>query len=199
LCNFQLSLQITNLIKNENNENEIYITNIIKNIQNYTHKPLEIHILFYLIHNNLNTISYSFIEEVCEFFVKNLNILNLFSEKYKNAYKNSCIDFLKKYINKSKSEIIQNILEYYDKWDIYSFSMIYLHIIGNICRVFSLKDTFLNKIMISLLKNIHPDPMKRENLEDLMETYHLLKESQKDWSFVNNLDSSKTLQLFQNL
>ena len=94
LRNFKLSLQISNL-------NESYIRNIINNVEDYTYKPLEVHVLFYLIKNDLNTISYSFIEEICQIYVKNLSVLNFFSEKYKEAYKNSSIEILKKYF-KSK-------------------------------------------------------------------------------------------------
>ena len=42
LQNFQLSLQISHL-------NMSYITNIINKLEDYTYKPLEVHVLFYLI------------------------------------------------------------------------------------------------------------------------------------------------------
>ena len=93
LKNFQLSLIVNKL-------NEEYITNIIKKTNDYTHKPLEVHILFYLIQNDILTISYSLIEEICETFINNLSILSLFSEKYKENYKLTCIESLKKYINR---------------------------------------------------------------------------------------------------
>jgi hypothetical protein len=93
LQNFQLSLQTLKL-------NESYITNIINKLDDYTYKPLEIHALFYLIRNDFQTISYSLIEDICENYVKNLSILDFFSEKYKESYKNSCISILKNYINK---------------------------------------------------------------------------------------------------
>ena len=132
--------------------------NIIKKIDDYTHKPLEIHILFYLIKNNITTISYSFIEEISEIFTKNLSVLTLYSENFKELYKISCIEYLKKYINKPKSEIIMDILKYHKKWDIYSLSILYLHIFGNILRVFSLKDNFISKIIKELTTNISVDP-----------------------------------------
>ena len=84
LCNFQLSLQYFKL-------NEEYINNIIKYENDYTYKPLEIHILFYLIHNDINTISYSFIEEICEVFTNNLTILELYSLQFKESYKQNAI------------------------------------------------------------------------------------------------------------
>ena len=188
--NFRLSLQVSKL-------NEEYITNIIDNDNDYTHKPLEVHILFYLIKNNISTISYSFIEQVCEVFINNLSILTLFSENYKESYKLSCIEYLKKYINKPKTEIIFDILEQNNTWDVYSISFLYLHIFGNISRVFSLKRNFLSKIITELTKNISPDPSKRSSLKSLLENFETYLTYEKDWSFVNTLSANKMSQLIE--
>lgn len=187
--NFQLSLQVSKL-------NVSYISNIIKKIEDYTHKPLEVHVLFYLIRNDISYISYSFIEEISEVFINKLSILSLFSEKYKESYKQSCIDSLKKYINMSKNDIITDVLEYNDKWDVYSLSLIYLHIFGNISRVFSLKHNFISKITSELSKNLNPEPSKRSSLEKLYENYNKLLNDEKDWSFVEKLSSNKMPRLF---
>lgn len=182
--NFSASLQISKL-------SESYITNIINKLDNYTHKPLEVHILFYLIKNDIITISYSFIEEITDVFIKNLGVLTLFSENYKVSYKTGCIEYLKKYINKTKTDIINDILEQHDKWDVYSLSLLYLHIFGNISRVFSLKQDFISKIIIELTKNISVDPSKRTSLEDLLENVETILNNEKDWSYVNKLPQSK--------
>lgn len=187
LYDFQLSLQVSKL-------NEEYITNIIKKTTDYSLKPLEVHVLFYLIENNLNTMSYSFIEEIVEVFIKNLSILSFFSQSYRENYQKSCIQSLKKYINKPKREIILDILTNYDKWDVYSMSILYLNIFATISKTFSLKDTFINKISLELSKNIHPDPSKRENLDELIENYEKLLNC--DWSFVNSLESAKMDELW---
>jgi len=190
LINYQNSL---NLLKT----NEPYIERIIEKKLDYTYKPLELHILFYLINNNINTLSYAFIEEICEIYVKNLPILNMFSLNYKSEFKNQCIISLKKYINKPKSYIIDEILEKNSTWDVYSISLIYIHIIGNISRVFSLKGTFFNKLTIILIKNINPDPLKRESLTKTLENYEKLFDEFKDWSFINNLPIEKMDKLFK--
>ena len=74
--------------------------------------------------------------------------------------------------------------------------MLYLHIFGNISRVFSLKQNFISKISIELLKNIVPDPCKRSSLEDLSKNYDKLFNNEKDWSYVNKLDNTKLAKLF---
>jgi hypothetical protein len=189
LQNFQLSLQIDCL-------NNSYITNVINKLEDYTYKPLEIHVLFYLIKNDFQTISYTLIEDISEMFVKKLSILEFFSEKYKELYKNSCLKTLNKYINKPKNEIIQDILNNSDKWDVFSVSVLYLHIFHNISKVFSLKQTFINKIVVELAKNIHPNPANRNNLEGLFESYTKIFNNENDWSYINKLSYNMMPTLF---
>jgi hypothetical protein len=189
LENFQNSLVINEL-------NESYITNIIKNIDNYTYKPLEIHVLFYLIIYDESSLSLSFIEYICSNYVQNMSILSLFSKDYKDSYEKACVETLKKYINMPKSAIINDILKYYEYWDNYSLTIIYLHIIGHITRIFSLKGTFLNKFNLLLVKNIHPNPLKRETLKTTIKKYEELFEEFVDWSFINNIPNEKLTQLY---
>ena len=189
LEDFKYSLQLSKLSVS-------YITNIVKNLTDYRLKPFEVHVLFYLIKNDINTISYSFIDQICEIYIKNLNILGFFSENYKEKYKLACVQSLEKYINKPKNDIILDILEKNDKWDVYSISHLFLHIFGTISQFFSLKGTFINKITMELAKNIHPDPFKRSDLPTLLENFQNLLDGEKDWSFVNHVDSSKMKHFF---
>jgi hypothetical protein len=189
LQNFQLSLQLSKL-------NEEYIANIIKKTKDYSLKPVEVHVLFYLINNDIVTISYSIIEEIVEVFIKNLSILSFFSQDYKESYKNQCINCLKKYINKSKKDIVSNILNQNQKWDVYSISVLYIHIFANISKVFSLKNTFINKLLIELSRCCHPEPLKRTSLVELLIIFDKLLDLQKDWSFVNSIDNKKMCKLW---
>jgi len=189
LEDFKYSLQISKLCVS-------YISNIIKSLTDYRLKPFEVHVLFYLIKNDINTISYSFIEQICEIYIKKLNILEFFSESYKEKYKLACVQSLKKYVNKPKNDIILDILGENDKWDVYSISHLFLHIFGTISRFFSLKNTFINKITILLAKNIHPDPSNRSDLSSLLEDFQNLLDGEQDWSFVNHMDTSKMKQFF---
>jgi hypothetical protein len=191
LKNFQFSLLTTSSLNTD------YITSIIKKIDNYTHKPLEVHLLFYLIANNETSISYSLIDSICQNYLDHMDILCFFSQNYKNEFKKDCEEFLKKYINRTRNEIIQDILLYYDKWDNFSLSMIYIYIFGHICRSFSLKDTLINKIVILLSKNIHPNPWKRETLINTRKTYDLLFNSHSEWEFVNKIPSEKLDELYK--
>ena len=189
LKNFQNSL-LTDLL------DEPYICKIISKITNFTYKPLEVHVLFYLIINNEETLSYSLIDIICDNYVKNMDILSLFSQNYRDTYKKTSIEWLTKYINKPKSAIIADILSYTKYWDNYSISVLYLHIIGNICKLFSLKDTIMNKITTILIKNIHPNPLKRETLEETCKKYDKLFDETNDLSFMRDITQENIEKLF---
>lgn len=192
IYNFQLSLQVLKL-------SDSYLINIIKNIEDYTYQPIEIHILFYFVYNDINTISYSFIEEITEKYINNLTILNLFSESYKESYKLKCLMFLKKFINKQKKEIINEIIKYNNKWDVFSFSLIYLHIFGNLLRVFALKEIFISEIIDELSKNIHPDSSKRLTLFETKIIFEKLFDLQLNWEFVEKINFDKMSLLLKEL
>jgi hypothetical protein len=190
LQNFQLSLVCDTL-------HEEYITSIILKIKDYTHKPLEIHLLFYLIANDEVSISYSLMEIICTNYMNNMSVLSFFSQKYRDSYKKACEDFLKQYINRPKTDIIRDILTYHDTWDNYSLSVIYLHIVGHISQVFNLKDTFINKMAIQLSKNLHPTPSKRETLRSSKHIFDMLFNEYTDWSFISDISCIKLNNLYE--
>ena len=173
-----------------------YLLKIIDKIDDFTYKPLEIHVIFYLIKNDENTLSFNSIELICRNFVDNMSVLTLFSKNYKETYFLNCIDFLKKYINQPKIDIIDDIIQYCDTWDNYSISILYLHLFGNMARVFSLKDCFISKLAVLLTKNISPYPFKRDTLENTKKNYELLYEKFTDWSFVKQITNEKMGILF---
>jgi hypothetical protein len=192
LSNFKFSLQLNRL-------DYTYISHILNKLEDFTYQPFEIHILFYFVDHNMVTISDDFIEEFCENFVENLNILRLFSENYKKIYKIHCIEMMRNYINVPRKHIIHDIFERNNKWDVYGISMIFLQIFGCISRVFSLKGTFVSKITLELSKNLHPDSDKRMTLEDTLTNFSKLLNEQEDWKFVSKLDNSKLQQLFDEI
>lgn len=197
LKNFENSILLDKL-KNTK-VNKPYIVNIIKNIKNFTYKPLEIHLLFYIIMNNEITLSYSLMEIICDNFIKNLTVLDYFSLEYKNSFRNECIILLKSFINKDKTFIIDEIIQYYKTWDNYNISILYIHLFSTITHVFSLQETFLNKFVKILLKNIHPNPSKRETLKTTNESYEILWSENTDWTFVNDIPMDKMMDLHEAL
>jgi site-specific recombinase len=102
-------------------------------------------------------------------------------------------------INQDKREIIKKLLKNVETWDIFSISVLYLHIIGNILKIFSLQGTFISKLFLELSKNIHPNPEKRYNLKTMREIYNKLFNEETDWKYINNLKNHKIFKLLENL
>lgn len=176
-----------------------YFSQIIEKISDYTYKPLEIHVIFYLIKSNETSLSFSAIDSICNNFVSNMRILSLFSQQYKENYYKTSMECLKKFINKPKIDIISEILRHSNTWDNYELSILYLHIIGNITRVFVLKDTLINKLTSILSKNIGPDPTKRESLKCSIEKLNNLYDEFTDWDYINSIPTEKMDKLYENL
>jgi hypothetical protein len=174
------------LLINKLNE-EDYMSKILDKIDSYTLKPLEVYVLFYLIKNNENTLSYSSIDSICDFFVENHPIVSFFSLQYKKQLFQTCCNSLKKYINESKSVIIDKIIQYSYTWDNYSLSLLYMYFVCHINKTLSLNDCFFTNFYILLNKNIHPDPLKRETLRNTIDQFNALFETFTDWSFVNGI------------
>jgi len=175
------------------------ISNILNKMEDFTYQPFEIHILYYFVKHNMVSVSYAFIEEFCEEFCENLHILRLFSEPFRKKYKEQCIETLRKYINRPRKYILDDILERNQKWDIYGISILFLHIFGFISRVFSLNKTFFNKITIELTKNLHPDSDKRMSVEETLNLFNKYLNVENNWNFINQLDNNKLPQLFDEL
>lgn len=194
LMGFQMSLSLNHLTPK-------YILNILEKVGDYTYLPIEIQFLYYIETNELTTISYSYIEDFCEHFIKNLFFLQYFSDGYKKSYYENSVKFLKQYINKSKEEIINDILERNDKWDIYSISVLFFHIFGCIVKVFSLKGTLINKILLELSKNFHPDSVYRNSLQSMIEKLNKLLNNLTDYDlkFIHTLTDDGLNKLFDEL
>lgn len=176
-----------------------YIINLLKIINNYTYKPLEIHLLFYIFNNNTKALTHTLVEQICKQYVKNMSVLLFFSEKYRMQYFNTCIDVLSKYINTPIKDIIDIVLKNHITWDNYSLSVIYLHLISNVSIVFSLKHNFITKLIIVLLKNISPNPYQRESLQNTLNIIQSLFNDNTDWTNMNQIPISKMELLFKKI
>jgi hypothetical protein len=180
ITNFDKSIQTGKI-------NEQFLVSLIRGTKDFTHKPLEVHLLFYLIANNIDLLTDDLIMIICDTFIENLAILGLFSQQYKELHKNECLSFLGRYLNKGRTEIIADVLKYIDTWDNYGLSMLYLHLIGNIASAFSLKGTIMSKLIALFTKNISPTPETRNTLQNTILIYKKLYCDFNDWSFVEQI------------
>ena len=176
-----------------------YFSKMFDKINVYAYKPIEIHVIFYLIKNNENSLSFSAIDTICNNFIESSQIFSLFSQQFRENYYKLSIEYFKKYINKPKLEIIKQILTYSNTWDNYALSILYLYIIGNIVITFSLKNTFMNKLTNILSKNISPEPEKRDTLLFSIERLNKLFNEFTDWEYINEIPEEKMELLYKQL
>jgi hypothetical protein len=170
--------------------NEENITIFIRATKDFTHKPLEVHLLFYLIANKVDVLTDDLIVIICDKFVENLAVLKLFSQRYNDLHRNECLSFLTRYVNKGRPEIVADVLKYIDTWDNYGLSMLYSHLFGNITITFSLKDTIISKLLDLFVKNISPMPENRNTIQNTITMYKTLYCDLKDWSFVEKIQNN---------
>ena len=117
--------------------NEEYITQFIKNARDYTYKPIEVHILFYLICREEYTITYTLAETICSNYINQLPITRFFSRDQKSQLESSIQKFIIRFVNWRKSDIIIELLYSANTWDNYSLSVLYLHLLGTFQSVFT--------------------------------------------------------------
>ena len=192
--NFRKSIIINKL-------NKTYLKKLLKQVYEYTYKPIEIHFIYYLLTNHIDFISKDEIKMLSVNFVNSIPIFTIYSDEFKEEYVRKSMHYLQQYVNKTSDYIIYDIIEYANTWDNYSLSVLYVHLVGNLVRVFSLKNTFFSKWLSLLTKNIHPDPSKRMTLEETLKKYeNLYDEKNPDWSSIfitNNLHKEKMNKLYE--
>lgn len=193
LRNFKFGINLAHL-------DYTHLSHVLRKLKSFTYQPLEIHLLYYFVTHKMVTISHSFIEEFCEEFMESKqNVLRLCSAQFRERYREQCIATLSKYINRPRKEIIEDILERSDKWDVYGISVLFFHIFACIARVFSLKGNFVSKLTAELANNLHPDSDKRRSLEDTLVAVQLLIHETPEWSWVSGLDNELLPSLFEEL
>lgn len=160
VIDFGLSLPMEQ-VKNNNLYNYFYVY-----APEYYVWPLEVHYMNFLLHINSEPTE-SELKELAKNYVSNNAALDSFSKDFKAKYMILCVDELKKYNKLSFTEKKNKILRYWNSWDNYSLSIIYLKFLFYITKTNSehiLKNSFIEHFTEILLLNIHPNPNKRLGL-----------------------------------
>ena len=174
---------------------------ILENTTCYTYKPIEIHVVHYLLKVNGAPLSYSSIDEISTYFVEKMEFLNHFDQEYKAKYYHKCVQHLKmKYLNKPKDHIINEIRrETLKTWDNFALSILFLHIFEIMIQVFSLNNTIINEIVLILKQNLDPVPNQRHSLFYTMNAIGKLLLKSQDWSFLRLIPKSKMKKLYERI
>jgi len=188
LTNFSFSINISRTLS------EQYIQHFfIEHDASYIEWPLEIHILSYLLTNKLSSLSNYNIEKIIQNVIENHTILKTFGETVVSSYKKDAIEYFKKYVNKSYDYILTDVLQFYNTWDNYSLSIMFLRILIGIHKTIQIKNKFIILFMKLLVCNINLNPLKRHSIEITTNKFESLLESlePKDYKdIINNLMSA---------
>ncbi len=185
LANFSLSLNISH--DQYNNYMKHFI---LAYDPEYIEWPLEFHLLAYIQTNKLKSISYFNIESVVNDVIKNHYILASFGEKIVSSYRTKALEYYSKYINKSFEYILTDATKYYDTWDNYSLSILFLKILINIHNSIHTKNKFIILFMKLLVCNINASPLERHSIKDTLQQFN---------SIVDQTSVSQFFELFKRL
>ena len=172
-----------------------------ENTTSYTFKPIEIHLVHYLLKVNGSPLSYSSIDEISTYFTEKMEFLKHFDKEYKTKYYHACVQELKsKYLNKPRNYIIGEIRRETRKtWDNFALSILFLHIFENMIQVFSLNNTIINELVLILKQNLDPVPNQRHTLTHTLNAVGTLLLKTQDWSFLRLIPKSKMKKLYERI
>lgn len=185
LANFSFSIDISKP------DIEQYMTHfIIAYDTSYLEWPLEFHILSYLLTNKLTSLSsYNIHNIICE-VIENNHILKTFGETVVSSYKEEALQYFNKYVNQPYEYILNDMLQYYNTWDNYALSILFLRILIGIHKSLNVNNKFIILFMKLLVSNIHLNPLKRVSVGETTNKFE---------SILNNVEPKDYYQIFDNL
>jgi len=154
----------------------------------YSPWALEIHYLSFILKVNKNP-SIKDLEDMVENYIESTTnpIGILFSESFVTNFKKSCLKQLIKYKNMGSQNSINYILKFWNTWDNFSLSIIFLNIFYYIYGKSKIpKQNFIKIILEILILNVHPNPEKRLSIQNTS-----LEFNEKLLNFVQNLNNFK--------
>lgn len=161
-----------------------YIQTIITKISP-KYKPLEFYVIHYLIIHQTVTLTFETNQKIIKMYIDDLKIWDFFSPKYKSQFQNECIEQLNSFINKSSDIIINSCLENIETWNNYQLSLLFLYFFGSLMKIWNYSPQHpVTKFSLLLSKNISPNPIKRENIENTRQKAKVLFEkSNFNWKY----------------
>ena len=169
MIDFGLSIDFTKL-----NMKELYNSFYIFEPMYYIW-PLEVHLINYILHVNSN-IGESEMRKLAKDYVTHNIVLRVFSPSFQKKFEEECYYELSKYIGKKGDAVINRILKYWDTWDNYALSWLYIKLMYYLIRNDSgkvIKNEFVSFFIELCLKNVHPNPKKRLSVQDTIKSFNI--------------------------
>ena len=192
LIDFGLSVQISNIDFDDNLQT---LMNNLKNIF-YVYAPeysiwsLEIHYLSYILHKNKEPTVMELTDIAEKYVMENKALNKNFSPWFLKKYKEKCIKQLKKYNEIDYMKRIKYLFNYWETFDNYALSIMYLRFLKYININGFLDNDFIKFFSKLLLKNIDPNP---DNRLSIVETIHTFN------TFLYQKNNESNIQTFEEL
>ena len=152
--------------------------------------PLEVHYMSYLINENIEPVEEELVNIVEEFVDSNKGLTKNFSHNFLSKYKDKCLKQLKFYNNLNTfQEKKKYIMRYWNTFDNYSLSIMYLKFINLINLDGYTDNSFIIHFTELLLTNIDPNPEMRF---DIFKTI-------QEFNSILNKDISEGIKVFKDL
>ncbi len=136
--------------------------------------PLEVHIIGYMLWKGkkTETLTEKDAELIASEYVNNNSALNIYSDKFRSLYEDSCKKEISQFIGKSRNIVINQLLKFYKTWDNYSISIIFIKLFEYIFPDGFYKNDLLINFSQLLLLNISPNPLKRLSLDETLKQFN---------------------------
>ena len=174
LIDFGLSVKIENI--NMNNLKHIFYIFAPE----YYVWPLEVHYLNFLLHENKDPTEDDLKNIAKKFTENNKGLIKNFSPSFLNKYQDKCFLQLKKYEKLSMEKRVKKITGYWNTYDNYALSIMYLKFISYINMNKYEENAFMIFLSKLLLINIDPNPDNRLNIVETIHTFNTFLYQKRD-------------------
>lgn len=135
---------------------------------------LDIIVINYLLYETSKPLSLENINYIVDLYIEYNRGLSIYSEEFKNLFKDACIKQLSQFIGVDKNKVIQYYMNHYKTWDNYSLSIIYLKILSTFLSKSdkSINNSYIISLAEILTLNISPNPEKRLSIQQTREKFN---------------------------
>jgi serine/threonine protein kinase len=159
--------------------------------------PLDVHILGFLLHKTENKLTKLDAIRIGSEYADNNKSLHVYSDEFKNNFKEFCIKVAEQFIDMEREEVIEKLISNYTTWDNYAISAFYLNTFSFLFE----NGFYRNKLFIYfsqiLLLNISPDANKRMSIDEtkikFSEIFYVNENPEAYFNFVEAFNYSEKI------
>ena len=191
LIDFGISLPI-GMITSKNIRQYIYLY-----APDYYVWPLDVHILGFLLNKTENKLTKLDAIRIGSEYADNNKSLDVYSDEFKNNYKEFCIKVSNQFVDMEREEAIEKLISNYDTWDNYAISAFYLTTFSFLFENGFYRNELFIYFSQILLLNISPDANKRMSVDEtkikFSEIFYVNENPESYFNFVEAFDYSEKI------